>query len=129
MKEWLYKWLPIIFGCHCRDERSFHYKGRKFPICSRCTGELAGIFAALFSCFFFRLPVWGCILIMIPLIVDGTVQMFTKYESNNLLRFVTGVLFGYGLFMLFAISIVAVTELAIKSGRACREKYDLALRN
>ena len=121
MKEWLYKWLPIIFGCHCRDERSFHYKGRKFPICARCTGELVGIVVSLFSCFFFRLPIWMCILIMIPLIVDGTIQMFTKYESNNLRRVVTGFLFGYGLFMLFAISMIVVTELAIKAGRAWRE--------
>ena len=121
MKEWMYKWLPIIFGCHCRDERSFHYKGRKFPICARCTGELVGILLALFSCFFFRLPVWGCILIMIPLIVDGNIQMFTKYESNNFRRFVTGFLFGYGLLMLFAISMVAVTDFAIQAGRAWRE--------
>lgn len=121
MKAWIYKWLPIIFGCHCRDDRSFHYKGRKFPICARCTGELVGIFLALFSCFFFRLPVWGCILIMIPLIVDGNIQMFTKYESNNFRRFVTGFLFGYGLLMLFAISMVAVTDLAIQAGKAWRE--------
>ena len=122
MKEWLYKWLPIIFGCHCRDERSFHYKGKKFPICARCTGELVGIFVSLFSCFFFQLPVWMRILIMIPLIVDGTVQMFTKYESNNRRRFITGFLFGYGLFMLFAISMIVVTELAIKMGKAYKNK-------
>ena len=122
MKEWLYKWLPIIFGCHCRDERSFHYKGEQFPICARCTGELVGMIAALFSCFFFQLQVWMCILIMIPLIVDGTVQMFTKYESNNRRRFITGFLFGYGLFMLFAISMIVVTELAIKMGKAYKNK-------
>ena len=122
MKKWLYKWLPITFGCHCKDERSFHYKGEKFPICARCTGELVGIIASLFSCFFFQLPVWGCVLIMIPLIVDGTVQMFTKYESNNRRRFVTGVLFGYGLFMLFAISMIVVTELAIKTGIEWRNR-------
>ena len=121
MKAWIYKWLPIIFGCHCRDDRFFPYKGRKFPICARCTGELVGILLALFSCFFFRLPVWGCILIMIPLIVDGNIQMFTKYESNNFRRFVTGFLFGYGLLMLFAISMVAVTDLAIQAGKAWRE--------
>ena len=122
MKDWIYKWLPIIFGCHCKDERSFHYKGRKFPICARCTGELVGMIVSLISCFFFRLPIWVCILMLVPLIVDGTIQMFTKYESNNLKRFVTGVLFGYGLLMLFAISMIAVTELGIKIGRAWRER-------
>ena len=46
-KEWLCKWLPIFFGCHCRPDRSFFYKGKQFPVCARCTGELAGILAAL----------------------------------------------------------------------------------
>lgn len=104
MKEWLYKWLPIIFGCHCREDRSFHYKGERFPICARCTGELAGIIISLFSCFFFRLSVLGSLLILIPMIVDGVVQMKTSYESNNRRRFITGFLFGYGLFMLFVIT-------------------------
>ena len=122
MKAWLYKWLPIIFGCHCKDERSFHYKGEKFPICARCTGELVGMVVSLFSCFFFQLPIWGCVLIMIPLVVDGTLQMFTKYESNNRRRFVTGFLFGYGLFMLFAISMIVVTELGIQVGRELKNK-------
>ena len=125
MKEWVYKWLPIIFGCHCLDERSFHYKGKKFPICARCTGELVGIFVSLFSCFFFMLPVWVCILIMIPLIVDGTVQMFTKYESNNLKRVITGFLFGYGLCMLFVISLVVVGDLAEEAARACMESMEM----
>lgn len=76
-----------------------------------------GIVAALFSCFFFQLPVWGAVLIMIPMIVDGMVQMFTKYESNNRRRFITGFLFGYGLFMLFAISMIVVTKHGIRIGR------------
>ena len=42
MIPWLYKWLPIVFGCHCRPDRSFYWKGKKFPLCARCTGELAG---------------------------------------------------------------------------------------
>lgn len=31
----------------------------------------------------------------IPMIIDGSVQAKTKYESNNKLRFFTGLLFGY----------------------------------
>ena len=56
-KKWIYKWFPIIFGCHCRDDRSFYYKGQKFPICARCTGEFVGICFALICCFFFRLNI------------------------------------------------------------------------
>ena len=107
MKNFLYKWLPIVFGCHCRDDRSFHYKGEKFPICARCTGELVGIIFSIFSCFFFKISILAIVILMLPLILDGGIQMFTSYESNNFKRFVTGLLFGYGLFMFIAVSTVA----------------------
>ena len=34
---------------------------------------------------------------MVPLVVDGTVQLLTNYESNNYRRLITGFLFGIGL--------------------------------
>ena len=121
MKKWLYKWLPIICGCHCREERSFHYKGEPFPICARCTGELVGMICSAFSCFFFRLPIIGAILIMLPMIADGLIQMFTTYESNNRRRFITGFLFGFGLIMLFAIHTVFLYEIGLNIGRNMRK--------
>ena len=107
MKNFLYKWLPIFFGCHCRDDRSFHYKGKKFPICARCTGELLGIIFSISSCIFFRISMLAIVILVLPLILDGGIQMFTSYESNNFKRFVTGFLFGYGLFMFIAVSTIA----------------------
>lgn len=107
LKAWLYRWLPIIFGCHCRDDRSFHYHGKKFPICARCTGELAGILFSLIGSFFFLPPVVLTLGLMIPMVLDGLIQLKTAYESTNFRRFVTGFLFGYGLLALFAISTVA----------------------
>ena len=38
---------------------------------------------------------------LLPLVVDGFVQLKTAYESTNLRRLVTGVLFGFGLYGLF----------------------------
>ncbi len=38
------------------------------------------------------------------MIGDGFIQALTKYESNNIKRFITGFLFGYGLCMLFVVS-------------------------
>jgi len=122
MKKWLYKWLPIIFGCHCRKERSFCYKGKPFPICARCTGELAGMVVAAFSCFFFRLPLFFAILILLPMIADGLIQALTSYESNNRRRFVTGFLFGFGLITLFVIHTVFLYELGLKIGRSMRNR-------
>ena len=120
MKKWLYKWLPIIFWCHCREDRTFHYKGQRFPICARCTGELVGIIASLFSCFFFQLSVPVCVIIMVPMIVDGVIQLCTSYESNNTRRFVTGFLFGYGAFMILAVSTIVAFEHGLQIGKSLR---------
>lgn len=103
MEEKIYKWLPIIFGCHTRADRSFFYKGKKFPICARCTGELIGIIFSLLSSFIYIPSVKLSLILMIPMIIDGFTQSLTKYESNNILRVITGFLFGYGIFSLFVI--------------------------
>lgn len=43
--------------------------------------------------------------LLLPLVADGLVQLCTAYESKNGRRFVTGVLFGYGLLNLFLLSL------------------------
>lgn len=72
-----------------------------------------GILFSLFSCFFFRLSIPVSILILLPMIVDGFVQLKTSYESNNRRRFVTGFLFGYGLFMLFIITTIMAFQFGV----------------
>ena len=104
MRDWIYRWLPIIFGCHCRPERSFFFRGRQFPLCARCTGELLGILAAVGSWWLWRPPVALALVLLVPLVVDGLVQLCTAYESRNYRRLWTGVLFGYGLTALFFLS-------------------------
>lgn len=107
-RTWLYKWLPVFFGCHCRPERSFHYKGVQFPICARCTGELAGILIALLThAAGHPGAVWSAVLLL-PLVIDGVIQLCTPYESRNLRRLWTGVLFGYGLTNLLLLSSAGV---------------------
>lgn len=106
-----YIWLPRIFGCHCREDRSFHYKGVKFPLCARCTGELAGIIGGMVIYTVFRLAWYGYLMLMIPLIIDGFIQLKTQYQSTNTRRFITGVLFGYGLVSIFLLSSIYVYDL------------------
>ena len=43
-------------------------------------------------------------LIMVPMVVDGFVQLKTRYESTNIRRFLTGFFFGWGLLALFILS-------------------------
>lgn len=104
MRDWIYQWLPIVFGCHCRPERSFFFRGRQFPLCARCTGELLGILAAVGSWRLWRPSAGLALILLVPLVVDGLVQLCTAYESRNYRRLWTGVIFGYGLTALFFLS-------------------------
>lgn len=58
---------------------------------------------AVFCCFR-RLPLGIGLLLMVPMIIDGTVQRLTRYESNNPLRFITGSICGFG-FVIFEVSL------------------------
>ena len=46
--------------------------------------------------FFWRPSALVSVLIMVPMVIDGFVQLLTRYESTNFRRFVTGFLFGWG---------------------------------
>ncbi|MBQ6819964.1 MAG: DUF2085 domain-containing protein [Clostridium sp.] len=119
MTKILYKWLPIIFGCHCRKDRSFHYKEIKFPICARCTGELIGMLLCGFSYIFFQPKLYIIFFLMIPMLIDGFVQAFTSYESNNIRRVITGILFGYA----FLYLIISSTVFTYQLGKIFKAKY------
>lgn len=99
---WLYRWLPIIFGCHQMPSRSFYFKKRQFPICARCTGELIGILISpliflILKSMCLNLSYILCIILLIPMVIDGTSQYIGLRVSNNSLRLITGLLFGLGI--------------------------------
>ena len=83
------------------------------PLCARCTGELIGIIIAAFTYAAWTPPIAVLVMIMLPLIIDGSVQLKTSYESNNIRRLWTGILFGYALCTLFVMS----TALTFRYGR------------
>ena len=97
------KFLKIFFLCHCRPERSFFYKGKPFPICARCIGELIGIIVGIPIIFKLKdINIRYIFLLSLPLILDGVIQLMTKYESNNIKRVITGFLFGIALIFILA---------------------------
>ncbi len=106
-------------GCHCRKDRSLSYKGVQFPVCARCTGILVGAFLFLVCNWFVHIPTSLLFLFVLPLIIDGSFQMFLPYESNNLRRLITGALSGYGFVGLIGRSIKYVFLLG----------YDFGLQN
>ena len=87
----------VLCLCHHKKERCFSIFGIQFPLCSRCTGIFAGGFIGfvlsnfnlVFSQTYFSL-------LLVPLLIDGFSQLFGLRQSNNKLRFMTGLLFGLG---------------------------------
>lgn len=86
-----------IWGCHQKPERSFFLCGYQFPLCARCTGVFVGYLVAFMLLIFnLLIPNIICMSFLIPLILDGTAQLFFNIISNNPRRFITGILFGLG---------------------------------
>lgn len=117
LERGLYKWLPIVMGCHCRPDRSLFWKGRQFPVCARCTGQLVGALAVPLTLWAGHPPVPVLFALTLPLVLDGVIQLKTSYESNNLRRLWTGFLFGYSVLTLFVLSHIAVFRFGASLGR------------
>ena len=97
--------FPFYFICHRIPDRTFKIRKYYFPLCARCTG----IYVSGFTYFFIATAVpivynleliILAILLIIPTAIDGTSQLLNKRESNNNLRFITGLFAGIGLAIL-----------------------------
>lgn len=91
--------IPI---CHRLPERTFKIGKWYFPVCSRCTGFYVGAFSYFFYTYFFYVQytpflILFAILMIIPTFLDGLTQFFNYRESNNCLRFFSGLIGGIGL--------------------------------
>ena len=100
------------FGCHQLPERSFFIKGYQMPVCARCTGIIIGYIIGIISLFFnLTLNIPTCIVLIVPMILDGSIQYLTSYRSNNIKRLITGLLSGFGLILLIKAIIVFVFKI------------------
>lgn len=90
-------WCSKYWGCHQIPERSFFISGYQFPVCARCTGIIVGyIISAIYTIIFTDLGMVLSLTLLLPMAVDGSLQLFTNYLSNNIKRFITGLLAGFG---------------------------------
>lgn len=90
--------------CHQLPTRSFHFGDIIIPICSRCTGIYIGFFiSAVILFILFRkkengLPppyiLFILIVFFLSTIIDGAGSYLGLYETNNIIRFVTGFICG-----------------------------------
>lgn len=98
--------LSKVFICHRLPERTFKVRGHYFPVCSRCTGAYMGMFSYYFFVYFVYVQytpilIITALLMITPTFLDGLTQFFEFRESNNALRFSTGLIAGLGLGILF----------------------------
>jgi uncharacterized membrane protein len=82
--------------CHQIKERSFFIIGNQMPFCVRDVAIFFGMAIALGIALFirFELKLWWLIGGLVPIGIDGTLQLLTSYESNNAFRLITGLLAG-----------------------------------
>ena len=83
-------------NCHQLSHRSYSYNDNQMPFCTRDVGIFAGLAIgftyALGRRIELTLPM--IILCLIPIGIDGTVQLLTDYESTNVKRVITGLIAG-----------------------------------
>jgi len=98
-------------GCHQMAKRSFHIKGRKLPVCARCTGVLIGQSTSLLMGLIFKpLSVSSSLIMLLSMGVDWGIQEIGLKNSTNHRRFITGILGGYGLYNLYLIAILKILK-------------------
>ena len=87
-----------LFRCHQLSDRSFHLWGFQFPLCARCTGILLGLilFGPLL-CVLLPLNMYLSLFLVFAIFIDGFTQLKGWRTSNNCLRLITGLGFGYAL--------------------------------
>ena len=134
-------------NCHQKSERSWEVNNNQLPVCTRDVGIFAGLFigGVVFSrrgwnrwtvrdtCLSLlpesmlhgvyaknqRTMLWlACgMLLCVPLIADGFLQLLTSYESTNFKRVLTGVPFGFGLGILLCSMFAARAEAFFGAGQ------------
>jgi uncharacterized membrane protein len=82
--------------CHQNSSRSLFVNGNVMPFCARDVGIFIGLAIGTGLSVFKRIELkwWWIIAGLAPIGIDGTMQLFTSYESTNPLRLITGGLAG-----------------------------------
>ncbi len=105
-------------------------KGYKFAVCARDTGFYWGMLLAALAYIIWLAAQKGekrivrfssalFLLLVLPLIIDGTAQLFTSWESTNAIRLITGFLAGTAVSLAFVPGIILTFK---EEDRDCKMK-------
>jgi uncharacterized membrane protein len=96
--------LGLIYGagdrlCHQKADRSFFINENQMPFCSRCTAIWLGLAIGLCFMVFYKIELdekflFLIIIGIVPIGIDGIGQLLNFWESNNIIRLITGLLAG-----------------------------------
>jgi uncharacterized membrane protein len=86
--------------CHQKLDRSFSINGNEMPFCARCTAIWFGITIGLVFIILYKINldekfIFLILLGLFPIGIDGFGQLFGFWDSNNLIRVITGSLIGF----------------------------------
>lgn len=111
----LYYFFSLI--CHQLSERSFHFAGEPFAVCSRCFGVYFGLLVG-----FAIYPLWSNLdnieplskfwlfASLIPMSIDWGLTFFGIWENTQLSRFLTGMIVGLACSTFIVPAIVEITR-------------------
>ncbi|MFO7676795.1 MAG: DUF2085 domain-containing protein [Thermoplasmatota archaeon] len=96
---WNYIYLSGDIFCHQKVERSFILNENSMPFCARCTAIFVGIVIGLGIMLLYTINLDRNFLVivvfsLIPIGIDGIMQLFGFWESTNIIRVITGLLVG-----------------------------------
>ncbi len=85
--------------CHQKEDRSILLNDNQIAVCARDLGLFLGVpLGFLFLWMSPRQVPWIIIIaVMVPMVLDGGIQLITDYESNNIMRVATGLFAGGGI--------------------------------
>ncbi len=105
--------------CHQKTERSLFINGNQMPFCSRCTAIWLGLAIGLGFMVFYKIELnekflFLIIIGLVPIGIDGLGQLIGFWESNNIIRIVTGLLVGFVCGVAIGVIIDEIRELIQK---------------
>lgn len=98
--------------CHQLANRSYFLNGNQMPFCARDLGLFIGLAAGfgLVSFYPFRPNPFYLLLGLVPIGLDGGLQLVTAYESTNPMRLITGIIGGTAAAILLSQYVFVIAE-------------------